>query len=53
MISAIKRRTFADRFVMGFALFGVSAPVFWLGLMALFIFWNKLESARPERATVD
>jgi peptide/nickel transport system permease protein len=27
---------------MGFALFGISAPVFWLGLMALFIFWNKL-----------
>ena len=28
---------------MGFALFGISAPVFWLGLMALFIFWNKLD----------
>lgn len=27
---------------MGFALFGVSAPVFWLGLMALYIFWEKL-----------
>ena len=27
---------------MGFALFGVSAPVFWLGLMSLFIFWQKL-----------
>ena len=27
---------------MGFALFGISAPVFWLGLMALFIFWYKL-----------
>jgi peptide/nickel transport system permease protein len=27
---------------MGFALFGISAPVFWLGLMALFIFWKKL-----------
>ena len=27
---------------MGFALFGISAPVFWLGLMALFIFWHKL-----------
>ena len=23
-------------------LFGVSAPVFWLGLMALYIFWEKL-----------
>ncbi len=27
---------------MGFVLFGISAPVFWLGLMALFIFWKKL-----------
>ena len=28
---------------MGFVLFGISAPVFWLGLMALFIFWKKLD----------
>ena len=27
---------------MGFALFGICAPVFWLGLMALWIFWRKL-----------
>jgi peptide/nickel transport system permease protein len=38
VISAIKRGTFLDRAAMGFALFGVSAPVFWLGLMALFLF---------------
>ena len=31
---------------MGFALFGISAPVFWLGLMALYIVWKKL---RPDR----
>lgn len=42
MVSAVKQRTFADRAAMGFALFGVSAPVFWLGLMSLFIFWRKL-----------
>jgi peptide/nickel transport system permease protein len=42
VISAIKRGTLIDRFAMGFALFGVSAPVFWLGLMALYIFWQKL-----------
>lgn len=42
IVSALKRRTFVDRAAMGFALFGVSAPVFWLGLMSLFIFWNKL-----------
>lgn len=42
VLSAIKRRTATDRIAMSFALFGISAPVFWLGLMALFIFWYKL-----------
>jgi peptide/nickel transport system permease protein len=42
VVSAIKRRTIVDRLAMGFALFGISAPVFWLGLMGLFIFWYKL-----------
>jgi peptide/nickel transport system permease protein len=42
IVSALKRGTFIDRMAMGFALFGVSAPVFWLGLMALFLFWEKL-----------
>ena len=27
---------------MGFALFGISTPVFWLGLMSLYIFWRQL-----------
>jgi peptide/nickel transport system permease protein len=30
---------------MGFALVGVSAPVFWLGLMSLYVFWYKLHWA--------
>jgi peptide/nickel transport system permease protein len=42
IVSALKRRSLVDRAAMGFALFGVSAPVFWLGLMALYIFWQKL-----------
>jgi peptide/nickel transport system permease protein len=42
VLSAVKRRTFADRLAMGFALFGISTPVFWLGLMMLYIFWSKL-----------
>jgi peptide/nickel transport system permease protein len=42
VLSAVKRRSVLDRAAMGFALFGISAPVFWLGLMALFIFWRKL-----------
>lgn len=45
IVSAIKRRTFVDRLSMGFALFFVSAPVFWLGLMFLWIFWYKLHWA--------
>jgi peptide/nickel transport system permease protein len=42
VLSAVKRRTVADRAAMGFALFGISTPVFWLGLMALYIFWRQL-----------
>jgi peptide/nickel transport system permease protein len=42
VLSAVKRRTIVDRGAMGFALFGISTPVFWLGLMALFIVWSKL-----------
>jgi peptide/nickel transport system permease protein len=45
VLSALKRGTIVDRGAMGFALFGVSAPVFWLGLMALYIFWYKLHWA--------
>jgi peptide/nickel transport system permease protein len=42
IISALRPRSPVDRAAMGFALFGVSAPVFWLGLMFLLIFWQKL-----------
>jgi peptide/nickel transport system permease protein len=42
VVSAVKRRTVVDRLSMGLALFFVSAPVFWLGLMALWLFWFKL-----------
>ena len=42
VISAVKRRTVVDRLAMGFTLFGISSPVFWLGLMGLYIFWKKL-----------
>ncbi len=40
--SAIKERSLLDRLSMGFALFFVSAPVFWIGLMFLWLFWFKL-----------
>lgn len=42
VLSAVKRQSAADRAAMGFVLIGISSPVFWLGLMALFIFWKKL-----------
>jgi peptide/nickel transport system permease protein len=42
VLSAVKRRTLADRLAMGFALIGISTPVFWLGLIALYLVWAKL-----------
>ena len=42
VISALRRRSIYDRAAMGFALFGVSAPVFAVGLGALYIFWQRL-----------
>lgn len=39
VLSALRPRSPMDRFAMGFALFGVSAPVFWLGLIFLYLFW--------------
>ena len=43
ILSAVKRRSIADRASMLFALFGVSAPVFWLGLLFLYLFWFKFQ----------
>jgi peptide/nickel transport system permease protein len=40
--SATKPKSLRDRAGMLFALFGVSAPVFWLGQLFLFLFWFKL-----------
>jgi peptide/nickel transport system permease protein len=42
IVSAVKRRSLLDRLSMLFALFFVSAPVFWLGQLALYFFWFKL-----------
>src|SRR6266567_4289615 len=38
VVSAVRRRSWIDRLSMGLALFFVSAPVFWLGLMGLLLF---------------
>jgi peptide/nickel transport system permease protein len=45
VLSALRPRSLGDRVAMGFALFGVSAPVFWLGLIFLYVFWFKLHWA--------
>jgi peptide/nickel transport system permease protein len=42
IISAVRRRSLADRAAMLFALIGVSAPVFWLAYVFLYVFWFKL-----------
>jgi peptide/nickel transport system permease protein len=41
-ISAIRRRSLFDRAAMGGALVGISAPVYWLGLLSLFLFANDI-----------
>jgi peptide/nickel transport system permease protein len=38
IISAVRRRTVLDRTTMGIALVAISAPVYWLGLVALYLF---------------
>jgi peptide/nickel transport system permease protein len=47
IISAVRRGSAMDRGAMVFALMGVSAPVFWLGYLFLYIFWFKLGWAPP------
>jgi peptide/nickel transport system permease protein len=42
ILSALRPRSVFDRFAMGFALFGVSTPVFFLGPVMLYVFWFKL-----------
>ena len=38
VVSAVRRRTWLDRAAMGTALLLISAPEYWLGLIALFLF---------------
>jgi peptide/nickel transport system permease protein len=42
IVSAVKRGTFWDRALMGFALVAISAPVYWLGLICLYLFSNDI-----------
>src|SRR3954449_13542165 len=42
IISAVKSRTLLDRVTMGTALVAISAPVYWLGLLSLYMFSNDI-----------
>jgi glutathione transport system permease protein len=43
IVSAVKRGTWVDRFCTAFAVFGVSLPVFFMGLMLMYVFAFKLK----------
>src|SRR3954454_3778727 len=42
IVSATRRGSFWDRFLMGGALIAISAPVYWMGLVALYLFSNDI-----------
>jgi peptide/nickel transport system permease protein len=42
VISAVRRRTVLDRTTMGLSLVAISAPVYWLGLVALYLFASDI-----------
>jgi peptide/nickel transport system permease protein len=47
IISAIKRGTILDRAAMGFALLAISAPVYWVGLVSIYLFSKDLGKLAP------
>ena len=47
IISAIKRGTILDRAAMGFALLAISAPVYWVGLVSIYLFSEDLGKVAP------
>jgi peptide/nickel transport system permease protein len=42
VISAVRRGTWVDKLTTGAALLGISAPVYWLGLVALYLFADDI-----------
>ena len=60
IVSAIKRGTWMDRVAMGGALVAISAPVYWLGLVSLYLFSKDLgkfplfegQGAYPQSGTI-
>ena len=57
IISAVRHRTVFDRLAIGLSLVAISAPVYWLGLVALYLFAPRLRRLparvrrRPGRPT--
>jgi peptide/nickel transport system permease protein len=47
IISAIKKGTISDRAAMGLALVGISAPVYWLGLVTIYLFSKDIGALWP------
>jgi peptide/nickel transport system permease protein len=47
IISAIKRGTILDRLAMGGALLAISAPVYWVGLVSIYLFSKELGKLLP------
>ena len=47
IISALKHNTWIDTLSMGFALIGVSMPVFWMGLLMILVFSVRLRWFPP------
>ncbi len=47
IISAIKRGTVLDRMAMGGALLAISAPVYWVGLVSIYLFSKDLGKLLP------
>jgi peptide/nickel transport system permease protein len=47
IVSALKHNTWIDTLSMGFALIGVSMPVFWMGLLMILIFSVRLKWFPP------
>ena len=42
IIAAVKRGTWIEKAAMGLALVGLSAPVYWLGLVSIYLFSNDI-----------
>jgi peptide/nickel transport system permease protein len=42
VVSAVRRGTWVDKLTTGGALLGISAPVYWLGLVALYLFASDI-----------